>query len=256
MTVASPTFGEKLLAWRQILRLGNVFTAVSNVLTGHILVTGRVPRLNAIAWGVYALLAASALLYLAGMVLNDAFDAEVDARERPERPIPSGRIDRSTAFRVGWTLLSAGVAIAFVVSAAAADVAPGVVAACLAVAIVVYDAGLKSTSAGPWSMGWCRTLNALLAASHSAHFPGRFDAWAYAIGVGLYTVCLTYLARGEATGSAAQDAARRTLIKALLQGFIVIDAVIATVAAGWPAGAIVLSLLIPTWFLSRRAPMT
>ena len=26
------------------------------------------------------------------MVLNDVFDAEVDARERPERPIPSGRV--------------------------------------------------------------------------------------------------------------------------------------------------------------------
>ena len=34
-------------------------------------------------------------LYAAGMVLNDAFDAELDARERPERPIPSGRISRS-----------------------------------------------------------------------------------------------------------------------------------------------------------------
>lgn len=34
----------------------------------------------------------SSLLYLAGMALNDWADREVDARERPERPIPSGRV--------------------------------------------------------------------------------------------------------------------------------------------------------------------
>ena len=31
------------------------------------------------------------------MVLNDVFDAEVDAREQPDRPIPSGRVSRRAA---------------------------------------------------------------------------------------------------------------------------------------------------------------
>ena len=47
--------------------------------------------------------------------LNDFFDAEVDAVERPERPIPSGRISRSTAGCVGWSLLAAGVLAAWFV---------------------------------------------------------------------------------------------------------------------------------------------
>ena len=45
------------------------------------------------------LVAASSCLYLAGMALNDYADREVDAVERPGRPIPSGRV--SPAFALG-----------------------------------------------------------------------------------------------------------------------------------------------------------
>ena len=38
------------------------------------------------------LAAASSCLYLAGMALNDYADRDVDAVERPGRPIPSGRV--------------------------------------------------------------------------------------------------------------------------------------------------------------------
>ncbi|MFC3737438.1 UbiA family prenyltransferase, partial [Paractinoplanes deccanensis] len=38
------------------------------------------------------LAAASVLLYWAGMAANDWADRELDARERPRRPIPSGRV--------------------------------------------------------------------------------------------------------------------------------------------------------------------
>ena len=32
--------------------------------------------------------------YTAGMILNDLLDYEVDVRERPERPLPSGAVSR------------------------------------------------------------------------------------------------------------------------------------------------------------------
>ena len=32
------------------------------------------------------------MFYIGGMYLNDAFDRDIDARERPERPIPSGHV--------------------------------------------------------------------------------------------------------------------------------------------------------------------
>src|SRR5262245_63491269 len=50
-------------------------------------------------------LAAGSLFYSGGMALNDAFDAEIDARERPERPIPSGRVSRGTVLALGFGML-------------------------------------------------------------------------------------------------------------------------------------------------------
>ena len=56
------------------------------------------------------LAAAFSLLYTGGMYLNDAFDREVDARERPERPIPSGRVRAGSVFAIGFGLLGMGIA--------------------------------------------------------------------------------------------------------------------------------------------------
>ncbi|MBD5656399.1 MAG: UbiA family prenyltransferase, partial [Candidatus Eremiobacteraeota bacterium] len=76
------------LTWRVALRLGrvsNLPTVWSNVLAGVVL-AGR-PASGA---GIVALALGCALLYVGGMLLNDAFDHPLDARERPERPIPAG----------------------------------------------------------------------------------------------------------------------------------------------------------------------
>src|ERR671918_1414576 len=78
------------------------------------------------------LVVASCLLYLSGMVLNDVFDAEVDAREQPTRPIPSGRITLRAATAVGWAMLASGVLIAWFASLATSDWRPGSVATILA----------------------------------------------------------------------------------------------------------------------------
>ena len=184
----------RTLAWWQLLRAGNVFTAISNVIAGFLIIqTDWAP-----VGPLLALVAASALLYEAGMVLNDAFDANLDAVERPERPIPSGCISRSSALGVGWSLLSGGVVFAAIASWLAADIGPIIVASCLAVMVVMYDGGLKRTWAGPLAMGWCRTLNVLLGGSlvHSAY--GWFALGLYAAAVGVYTIGLTLLAAREA----------------------------------------------------------
>src|SRR5687767_12443969 len=54
----------------------------------------------------------SALLYLGGMALNDWADREVDARERPGRPIPSGRVSPAAALAVAAGCTAGGVVIA------------------------------------------------------------------------------------------------------------------------------------------------
>ena len=43
---------------------------------------------------IAGLTAASSCLYMAGMALNDYADRDVDAKERPKRPIPSGRVNK------------------------------------------------------------------------------------------------------------------------------------------------------------------
>lgn len=193
MSVPSGDVGAAL-AWRQLLRLGNVFTAASNVIAGFLIVAGRWEPAGVLA----ALIAASCCFYAAGMALNDAFDAELDAVERPERPIPSSRIRRGAAFAVGWGLIAAGLSGAAAATALCRQAAPLVVACCLALMIVMYDGGLKKTWAGPWAMGWCRALNVLLGGCLAAGVDQWLAVGTYAIAVGIYTVGLTMIASREA----------------------------------------------------------
>ena len=248
-SVARPS---RMLAWWQLLRAANVFTAASNVIAGFLIVQHRFEPAATLA----VLISSSACLYLAGMVLNDFFDAEVDAVERPERPIPSGRISRALAGIVGWNLLAAGVLAAWFAAWLSDRPMAGLIGSLLAIAVVQYNSRLKSTWAGPVAMGWCRTLNVFLGASISADLSDEPIAWAFAFGVGAYTIALTYVARSEMVGNLARSLHIRNVVTPMLQGFIVIDAVAATLAAGWMAGLVVLALLIPTLIIARWAAMT
>lgn len=243
---------SRMLAWWQLLRAANVFTAASNVIAGFLIVQHRFEP----AAPLMALIASSACLYLAGMVLNDFFDAEVDALERPARPIPAGLISRELAGTVGWSLLAAGVLAAWGAAWLGHRPAAGLIGSLLAITVVQYDSRLKSMWAGPLAMGWCRVLNVLLGASIAADLADEPFAWAFALGVGAYTMALTYVARSEMVGAMARTLRIRNVVTRMLQGFIVIDAAAATLAAGWTAGLAVLTLLIPTLIISRWAAMT
>lgn len=244
--------GSRALAWWQLLRAANVFTAASNVIAGFLIVQRSWEPAVTLA----ILVAASACLYLAGMILNDVFDAELDAIERPERPIPSGRISRKSATWAGWSLLAAGVILSWIAALICEHLQPWAVAVLLAIAVVQYDSVLKSTWIGPVAMGGCRVLNVLLGASVAGDLLHQTTALAFAVLVGIYTIALTYVARSETIGDMARMLHVRNLVTRMLQGFIVIDAVAATLAAGWTAGLAVLALLLPTVIIARLAPMT
>ncbi|MBO0870275.1 MAG: UbiA family prenyltransferase, partial [Micromonosporaceae bacterium] len=57
-----------------------------------------------------ALAAASVCLYWAGMAANDWADRELDTVERPERPIPSGRVSPGAALGLAAGLSAVAVA--------------------------------------------------------------------------------------------------------------------------------------------------
>src|SRR5262249_37638612 len=154
---------SRLRSLAQLVRLPNVFTALADIGLGA-LVVGALPA----RWlALLLLLWASACLYCAGMVWNDFFDVAQDSRERPFRPIPSGRVSRRQAALVGGILLAAGVGFALLAGWAlpAWSSVPVVLAVLLVGAILGYDGLLKRTPAAPLLMGTCRFLNVLLGLS-------------------------------------------------------------------------------------------
>jgi 4-hydroxybenzoate polyprenyltransferase len=200
----TPASSSRLLAYLQLLRLPNVFTAMADVAMGFIFVRGVADfgRAGSTAIAELAvLIVASSLLYLAGMVLNDWFDYDTDRQERPRRPLPSGRIARSTAARLGWGLLVSGVVAASAAGYLLGSTLPAGVAVALAVCIVLYDGPLKRTPLGPLAMGGCRMLNVLLGMSatgiNTTGTVWQTENWLVAAAIGVYIAGLTFYARHE-----------------------------------------------------------
>ena len=173
-----------------LLRLGrvsNLPTVWTNALAGVVLAGSDTGF-----FGTF-LLAGIALtfFYEGGMWLNDAFDAEIDARERANRPIPNGEISLQTVFAGGFAMLGIGVLIAFMLGTTA-----GLAGIALAVAIVLYDWLHKKVSFGPVLMGATRFFSYVMAAcaigdlSNAALFGG--------LGLFAYIIGLTYAAKQEA----------------------------------------------------------
>lgn len=163
---------------------------------------GAVAAGNVLSGRLIGLSTSSVCIYWAGMALNDWADREVDADERPERPIPSGRITPRTAFGIAAGLTTAGLALA-----AAAGGAPAFrTSALLAATAWTYDLGAKNTPAGPAFMAAARSLDVLVGAGDN-----RRAAWAPALAVGTHILGVTAMSRGEVHGSTPL-AARSALV--------------------------------------------
>jgi len=199
----------------RLCRLPAVFSAAADVLLGWFLTHPDLSRSGPLPW----LVAASCGLYLSGMTFNDVFDRELDARERPERPIPRGDVSLGNAVLFGSVLMFGGVAASIPAGGAALPVA-----VLLAALILTYDGLLKSTWLGPAAMGGCRALNILLGASAAGTWtelwqpPQTFAAAA----MGTYVAGVTLFARNEAGTSRRID---------LWGGIVVINVGLALAAA-------------------------
>ncbi len=142
---------------------------------------------------------ASACLYLSGMALNDWADREVDARERPGRPIPSGRVTPGFALALAAGLSAGGLALAGLAGGRRALA----VAVPLAGVVWSYDLAVKGTPAGPLAMAACRSLDVLLGAGAGAG-PGTAalrQALPAAAVIGAHTAVVTTVSRREAQGA-------------------------------------------------------
>ena len=171
--------------WLILGRISNLPTVWSNVLAGILLAgSGLEPRF----WPVWV---ATSLFYEGGMLLNDAFDRNIDSRERPERPIPAGRIAARTVFAAGFALLVLGGALLWPFGSA--TMAAG---AALAGCIVAYDVHHKGVAWSPCLMGVCRVLAYLVAGFAASAHPAPRLYWA-ALALASYVAGLSFAAKQE-----------------------------------------------------------
>jgi 4-hydroxybenzoate polyprenyltransferase len=174
-------------------RVSNLPTVWTNVIAGIALSGGSFERLAALRLAV-----ALSLFHVGGMFLNDAFDRDVDARERPERPIPSGKIDASEVFTVGFTLLVMGLGGVSLIahSVGASPVQATLSGAVLGALILLYDSWHKQNPFSPVVMGLCRSA-VYVTAGLSANGVPSHGLWTGALVGGAYVVGLTLVARQE-----------------------------------------------------------
>ena len=183
-------------AYLKLGRVSNLPTVWTNAVGGVVL-AGRVPDASV----VLGTCTVFSLFYVGGMFLNDAMDRHVDARERPDRPIPSGAVRVIEVFAVGWLLLALGVLGVWLFARTHTLQSPlaYVLSALLVAVIVTYDAWHKGNPIGPLLMAACRMLVYCTAA---AMVTGRVssDVLLGSLVLGSYLVGLTYVAKHEARG--------------------------------------------------------
>ncbi len=150
--------GKTVRAYVELSRLSNIPTCLTNVLVGCALG-------GAIQWQQATMLTIGVMLmYVAGMALNDVFDARIDKTQRPERPIPSGRVSHRAALAYGSACLALGIG-------ATAMAGVVVLGSVLALAILLYDLLHHRVAVSVTLMGVCRGLIYVLAAAAVAETP-------------------------------------------------------------------------------------
>lgn len=189
----APGPGVTVSVYLRLGRVSNLPTVWTNVLAGTVL-AGAAPGPGRLA----LLMLAFSLFYTGGMYLNDAFDRDIDARERPERPIPAGRLAAGRVFALGFGMLAAGLLVLLGGAVGGVDARGPALASGLALGglITLYDAYHKANPASPLLMGLCRVLVYVTAAlAVTGRLPlavvgGAAVLLAYLIG-------LTYVAKQE-----------------------------------------------------------
>lgn len=217
-----------LRTWLILGRVSNLPTVWTNVLAGWFLSGGTFSA--GLLWTALGV----SLLYVAGMTLNDAFDADWDQVHAPERPIPSGAISRNAVWMGGFGQMIAGTAALWLGAGAGA-----VWVAALIGAILLYDAIHKKTPLAVIVMGACRAgvylvaASAALGSSTFEEVPSLF--WVLLGAMWAFVAGITMAARTERSDAAA---ATGVLAGLLLHAPIFVLAVAPAQMAAGPGRAV------------------
>lgn len=174
-------------------RVSNLPTVWSNTLAGAVL--AGVYIFNEYTW---LLLLAMSLAYISGMFLNDAYDSELDAIERPQRPIPSGKISASAVYTLGYLMLLLSIWLVVISARNSLGVEQYAAASALALAIciILYNLWHKQNPISPLIMGLCRMFVYITAGYTLIREPSSLIFLAAIITL-CYLIGLTYIAKTE-----------------------------------------------------------
>ena len=169
----------------QLVRIPGIFTTFSNVLIGYFF---SISTTEIISFPF--LLLTSGMLFCSGMIFNDYFDLKTDKKERPHRPLPSGKIPKKNALFLAIVFLILANFFAYVVGYESL-----VISLIMTALIISYNYKLKFISfLGIFNLSLIRFLNVLLGFSIIAI---SFEIIQYAIPIGILVAGISLLARNE-----------------------------------------------------------
>src|SRR6476619_967968 len=140
-----------------LVRFPNLFTIPSNIMVGFSqLVLFPEARME----NLLLLTITSILLYMVGIIINDYRDLELDRKERPDRPLSSGRISRQSALAIAFIATILAIILATFVG-----ISSVLLSVILLITIVAYDCWLKNNILGYFTIALARVFNVVLGCS-------------------------------------------------------------------------------------------
>jgi heme O synthase-like polyprenyltransferase len=226
---------RNLKPYLQLTRPANIVTAVADIFAGM-----AIAQYTFSDFAPVYLLLSTVGLYGGGIVMNDVFDAKLDSIERPERPIPSGKVPLRAAATLGISLLVIGIILASVYSALS-----GFIALVVAIMTIVYNRFAKHHAfLGPLTMGMCRGGNLILGMSI---VPESINQWGMIALLPIaYIFAITMISQDEVHGGK-----KRTLYLAALLYLIVL---LSQLIISRKQGHLMLALpfvLLHAWLIAR-----
>ena len=180
---------SSLKSYLQLTRPANLVTAIADIFAGM-----AIAQFTFSSFGPAYLILSTLGLYAGGVVMNDVFDAKLDSIERPERPIPSGKVPLRSATFMGISFLLLGILFAAMFSFES-----GIIAFTIALFTVIYNRFAKHHSfLGPLTMGMCRGGNLILGMSV---LPESIDKWGFIALLPIaYIFAITMISQDEVHG--------------------------------------------------------
>lgn len=208
----SSNFKDYLL----LIRLPNLFTLPSNIILGFVLVSTFTMTITSVIQ-ILMLVTISILLYCVGLVLNDLFDYEVDKKERPNRPLASGKITKKVSIILVTILAAISLILSLLVSVTTFSIS-----VLLLVIIFGYDKYLKNTLAGPFTIAAARVTNIILGTTVNINglenFPQNVLLMLILTITFVYVSLVGFLSRYEVQGFSVKI--KSYLIPAIIAGII------------------------------------